>query len=458
MGQPNAPFLSGVIEGFYGPIWTRAERLQLFRWMSDWGLDTYQYGPKDDIHHRAAWRVVYDPDAAAELKSTIDACTGNGIRFAYAIGPGLDVRYSNPGDLEAAVARFRQVRALGATVFCLLFDDIPDRMDPADSARWGSLAAAQAAFANSVRAALESERPGGRHLFCPTPYCGRMALRGHGGPDYLPELGRLLDPAIDIFWTGPEIVSETITLEHVEHVTAQLRRPPVIWDNLHANDYDGRRFYVGPYQGRPLELRNRVRGILSNPNTEFALNRPGLQTLGGYLAAGDSWDARAAYVEAMRDWLPDLDGWKTPMTLEELVLLGDCYYLPYEEGPGAQALRADIAALLAREPDQWGPDAILLRDRIVRLREVCGRIADLRNRDLFRALSRRVWELREELDLLERYLNWRMNPATRQEPFHSDFHQPLTYRGGLVPSLQRLLKMDGDGAFAAVKGVVPCQG
>jgi len=456
MGKQTASFLSGVIEGFYGPIWTHAERLQLFQWMSDWGLDTYQYGPKDDIHHRAAWRAVYNPDAASQLQTTIEACTGHGLRFAYAIGPGLDVRYSNAGDLEAAVARFRQVRALGASIFCLLFDDIPDRMDPADSARWGTLAAAQAAFANSVRAALESERPGGRYLFCPTPYCGRMAMRGHGGAGYLEELGRLLDPEIDIFWTGPEIVSETITVAHIEEVTAQLRRPPVIWDNLHANDYDGRRFYVGPYQGRPLELRDRVRGILSNPNTEFALNRPGLQTLGAYLQVRDSWDTREAYRAALRDWLPDFDGWKSPMTLEELLLLGDCYYLPYEEGAGAQALRTDIAALLARAPEDWGSDAMALRDRIARLREVCGRIADLRNRDLFRALSRRVWELREELDLLERYLTWRMNPATRQEPFHSDFHQPKTYRGGCVPALQGLLKMSAEGAFAAGEGRQGC--
>jgi len=53
-------FLSGVIEGFYGPPWTPAERHQLWDWMVRSGLNTYFYGPKDDLHQRAIWRQSYD--------------------------------------------------------------------------------------------------------------------------------------------------------------------------------------------------------------------------------------------------------------------------------------------------------------------------------------------------------------------------------------------------------------
>ena len=67
------PFFSGVIEGFYGPPWTLAERLELFRWMSAAGLNTYLYGPKDDLKHRAIWREVYTPEEAAELRPVISA-------------------------------------------------------------------------------------------------------------------------------------------------------------------------------------------------------------------------------------------------------------------------------------------------------------------------------------------------------------------------------------------------
>ena len=54
---------------------------------------------------------------------------------------------------------------------------------------------------------------------------------------------------------------------HLRDVGARLRRKPVIWDNLHANDYDGRRFFCGPYSGRCAQIRELTSGILTNPNT-----------------------------------------------------------------------------------------------------------------------------------------------------------------------------------------------
>jgi hypothetical protein len=66
----------------------------------------------------------------------------------------------------------------------------------------------------------------------------------------------------------------------------------------------------------------------------------------------------------------------------------------------------------------------------------------LTNRPLFYALSRRAWDLREELDLIERYL---AGPA---DDFRSDFHLPKTYRGSFVARLQALLKQNDDGTFS----------
>ncbi len=439
-------FLSGVIEGFYGPTWSRAERIELLDQMAAWGLDTYLHGPKDDVHHRAAWRQSYAEPEAMELRTLADEARARGIRVAHGFGPGLDVRYSDPADLDAAIARFMQARALGVSVFVLLFDDIPDRMHPADVERWGTLARAQAGFANAVLEALSKDAPA-RMVFCPTPYCGRMARRGHGGPGYLQELGAALAPGIDVFWTGPEIVSRTVTEDHILEVTGWLRRAPVLWDNLHANDYDGRRCFCGPYAGRPPGLRGRLRGVLSNPNTEFPLNFPGLHSMAAWLRGEADWDERASYLKALQAWLPRYEGWKQPMPFEDLVLLCDCHYLPYAEGAEAVALRERLRGLLGTPPSRWDANATGTRALLARLRDACARIADLRDRRLFAAWSRRAWELREELDLLEKYVGWHLDPATRDLPFQSDFHQPVTYRGGMVASLQRMLGMDADGVF-----------
>ena len=55
---------------------------------------------------------------------------------------------------------------------------------------------------------------------------------------YLNTLGAGLDPEIGIFWTGSKVVSEVITKDEILCLSRVLRRKPLIWDNLHANDYD----------------------------------------------------------------------------------------------------------------------------------------------------------------------------------------------------------------------------
>ena len=440
-------FLAGVIEGFYGPPWTQAERFELFEWMAGWGLNTYLYAPKDDLKHRTLWRESYTETEAAELGEIIRATRERGLRFIYALSPGLDIRYADAAELDHLKRRCEQMLALGCGHFALLFDDIPDHMAEADRAQFGSFASAQCHVANALFRWTRERLPQARFLFCPTPYCGRMAERQLGGEHYLPTLGRDLLPEIEVFWTGPEIISKEIPLAHVREWQTLLRRQPLLWDNLHANDYDGSRFYCGPYSGRPPELRNAVSGILVNPNNEFPLNYVPLRTLAAFVHGPESWDARRAYLSAMQEWLPRFATVGKPVTLEDLILLGDCHYLPHEEGPEAETFYQNAHALLAAPPAKWGDRSTTFRQQTTRLREVCARMAELRHRPLFHALSRRVWALREEVDLLERYVEFKAKKENTGLRFHSDFHQPGTYRGGMVPRLQRLLRQEPDGSF-----------
>ena len=446
---PAKPFASGVIEGFYGPPWNQAERTQLFAWMKEWGLNTYFYGPKDDLKHRAIWREPYTANELAALRELISQCEGAGFEFVYALSPGLDVQYSKPEDFESIIRRFETLQSLGARGFCLLFDDIPDRMHPEDAARWPSLAAAQAELTNRAYAWTRQHGINGRFLFCPTPYCGRMARRRHGGAGYLETIGAQLDPDIGVFWTGPEIISHEISLAHVREVRQALRRKPILWDNFFANDYDGRRLYLGPYTGRSVELLQEVDGILCNPNNEFPLNYPGLRTYAEFLQARGAWDARASHERAIQAWTPEFETVRGAMSTTEVQLLADAFYWPHSEGPSAETLYESARALLAVPPEAWGDDAEAFCSAAQRLREVCARIAELRNRPLFYALSRRVWELREELDLLENSIRRRRDPAQRSQPWASDFHLPRLYRGGLTARLQRLIRQNPDGTFAA---------
>jgi hypothetical protein len=78
-------------------------------------------------------------------------------------------------------------------------------------------------------------------------------------------------------------------------------------------------------------------------------------------------------------------------------------------------------------------------------------MTELRQRPLFYALSRRIWELREELDLLERYVEFKSRGEPANAAFRSDFHLPGTYRGGMVPRLQRLLVQQPDETFTPAR-------
>lgn len=44
------------------------------------------------------------------------------------------------------------------------------------------------------------------------------------------------------------MVSHKISVESIEEVSSVLKRAPVIWDNIHANDYDPQRIFMGPFK------------------------------------------------------------------------------------------------------------------------------------------------------------------------------------------------------------------
>ena len=78
---------------------------------------------------------------------------------------------------------------------------------------------------------------------------------------------------------GPTVVAKNITIASIEELSKVIKRPPLIWDNIHANDYDQRRLFLGPYEGRAPELIPYLRGVLTNPNCEFEANYIAMHSL-----------------------------------------------------------------------------------------------------------------------------------------------------------------------------------
>ena len=83
--------------------------------------------------------------------------------------------------------------------------------------------------------------------------------------------------------SGPKVVSKTIDTKSIDILSKVLKRKPVIWDNIHANDYDQRRVFLGPFKGRPMDLYEHTSGILTNPNCEFECNFIAIHSLSTWL-------------------------------------------------------------------------------------------------------------------------------------------------------------------------------
>ncbi len=435
-------FLGGVVEGFYGRPWSHAERLHLIDQLAALGLNTYFYAPKHDLKHRAIWREPYADAELAPFRELADSCSRHGLSFIYGLSPGLDICFSDAAERNRIKQRFDQLRRVSVQDFALLFDDLPGQMRGDDRRAYDSLAAAQCDVMNDVFTWLRQQSPSSQLLFCPTPYCDRMDRAQLGGDGYLDEVGRLLAPGIDILWTGPEIVSKEIPVKSIERLSQRIRRKPIIWDNLFANDYDGRRLFCGPYSGRPQELGSAVRGILINPNIEYPINFVPLRTFAAFLYGDGEWKPREAFLQAVAAWLPCFETVTKPLTLDDLTLLAECFYLPYQEGPQAELLLTLIDQLITAPVDQWGDSYDTFKNINNRIQTSFSRLTELRNRELFDAWSRRAWALKEELLVIDAALTQKKAGGDLATGIELESCLPGTFRGGILARLERYLTMD----------------
>ena len=198
----------------------------------------------------------------------MDGCSENDVTFYYGISPGLDMRYSNPKDMVSLKTKLDQLVRIGCKGFAVLWDDIGTQLPSADMEAFNTLADAHVKVCNEVYEHLK--RPA--FLTCPVEYCADRAQPSVITSPYLNTLGAGLHPSISIFWTGSKVVPEFIYKEEIIELTKVLRRKPLIWDNLHANDYDAHRVFLGPYTGRSPDIIPHLKGVFTNPNCEYSLN------------------------------------------------------------------------------------------------------------------------------------------------------------------------------------------
>ncbi|KAL2089841.1 hypothetical protein ACEWY4_014529 [Coilia grayii] len=478
------------------------QRKELFLREQKWGLNAYLYAPKDDHKHRMYWRDLYMSDEAGELRNLIASAKEHHVEFIYAISPGLDITFSNPKEVVALKRKLDQVWEFGCRSFALLFDDIEPELCPNDKDAFRSLASAQVHITNEVYRHLRKPET---FLFCPTDYCAAFCTPNVAQSSYLLTVGEDLHREIDVLWTGPKVVSQEISVESIEEVTAVLKRAPVIWDNIHANDYDPQRMMLGPFKGRPVELIPKLRGILTNPNCEFELNFVAIHTLATWCRTNSHSDTvqagkerkikdyipQEALVQALSDWLvefradvPSGEGQnKTesskevpvqsdavrvpslgerplftaePLILDDLMLLSDLFYLPYEHGPTALKMIRELHWLNCNPvaPGPAGSDKSTLEDkqwwsRAEQFDKMCesvvqmfNRLSNISNRRILYDLYNYICDIKSGVSMARDCVKTIGGQATLYVRTTDD-PEPWSFRGGLSGELQRMLPYHG---------------
>jgi len=295
MTGSSSPFaVRGVIEGFYGPPWTHEQRLDLLPFLAARGMNTFVYGPKDDPLVRSRWRQPYEGDDRQRIAALARVSASNALTFVYCISPGLSIEYSSDADVAAILAKLESVAALGVSHFGLLLDDIPLELQyPRDRAAYRDLVEAHASLVGRVAAGLGPRR---RLMVCPTLYWGR------GDEDGVARLGRAVDPAIDLVWTGRAICSLSLELEDAQRFEASTGHRPLYWDNYPVNDVAMTwELHIGPYRRREPLLHRASRGVVANAMSLYEASKIPIATIADYLADPETYEPETSWARAIRD-------------------------------------------------------------------------------------------------------------------------------------------------------------
>ncbi|MGH1550197.1 protein O-GlcNAcase [Leifsonia poae] len=287
----------GVVEGFYGEPWSHADRLAWFERGGAIGLDHYVYAPKDDPWHRDAWREPYPADRLADLARLSDEAAARGVRFVYAISPGLSMRFDEDAEHDALAVKCRQLLEAGIRSFALLFDDVP--MDDPEA-----LGRAHGAVAARFQDAFL--RPAGIDepvLLCPTDYAGLSRTPYRAG------LSETLPADARVLWTGADIVVGEVTADDVAQAARSFGRDLVLWDNFPVNDFDRSRLFLGPLTGR--EAGPGLVGVVANPMVEAAPSHFALETVAEWAADPAVYSPAAAATRAYEAVAGPDDGLRT---------------------------------------------------------------------------------------------------------------------------------------------------
>lgn len=267
----------GIIEGYYGRIYTEEERQSLISFISDNDYSYYIYAPKNDSSLRRKWYEDFSKDKIDFLKRLSLHCEKSSIDFGIGMSPlGITSDLKNYLPILLNKVDFF-VKELKTKVIAILFDDIKLYTDDEGIH--------QKEIMNKIAAYLASKFPDTsvRLVFCPTYYSFDPILDkcfGKRPSSYFQEITKDLNKDVEIFWTGNKVLSKEITDKDINNINSLLGRRITIWDNYPVNDgkFICKHIYTKEFRNR-IALDGVAFSHAVNPMLEAELTKVAIATL-----------------------------------------------------------------------------------------------------------------------------------------------------------------------------------
>jgi hyaluronoglucosaminidase len=265
-------FSRGIIEGFFGRPWSWQTRQNYASFLKQNNYQYYIYAPKADRYLRRQWAEPWPAPDYANLQQLSQVYQQTQIDWGIGITP-FEIHHNFDDHTKANLdAKIRSINELQPNILAILFDDM--RGDDANIAQ----------IQADVTHRIMEQSTASSFIMCPTYYSTDPVLDkvfGDRPPHYLETLGQLLDPAVQIFWTGEKVCSRHYSIEHLQAITAQLGRKPYIWDNYPVND--GAKLckflHLRPFGESAAHLATWTAGQAINPMNQAYLSQIPLRAL-----------------------------------------------------------------------------------------------------------------------------------------------------------------------------------
>lgn len=347
----------GIIEGFYGRPWSREARADNAAFLARHGYSFHLYAPKADPFLRRRWREPHPDEEARALGDFAAHCRGVGMRFGVGLSPYEIYRAFDASARDALGRKLDFLDRIGIRDLAILFDDMRGDLP--------ELAERQAEVVEWAARRTSADRI----IVCPTYYSDDPVLDrvfGIRPEGYLERLADLLDPAVHIFWTGPEVCSREISPGHLENVARRIGRPPFLWDNYPVND--GQRMsqylHLRAFTGRRASDALHVAAHGVNPALQPVLTRIPMLTLPESYRLRDDYSYGDAFVRAAVEVLGER---LAQLLHEDLLILQDVGLDRLGEREAQLRERwAGVDHPAAREIIDWLDGGYRITDEIVR--------------------------------------------------------------------------------------------